>query len=46
MRRRVTALKKRMLLTAALDDCIAFNTLPAAYRFGGAEARGMLCLRL
>lgn len=30
-----------MLLTAALDDCIAFNTLPAAYRFGGTEARGL-----
>ena len=41
MRRRVSALKKRMLLTAALDDCIAFNTLPAACRFGGTEARGL-----
>lgn len=30
-----------MLLTAALDDCIAFNTLPAACRFGGTEARGL-----
>ncbi|HIW25647.1 MAG TPA: hypothetical protein H9688_06070 [Firmicutes bacterium] len=35
------SLEKRMLLTAALDDCIAFNTLPAAYRFGGTEARGL-----